>query len=262
MNDRAFTGRTALVTGGGGGIGRAVAERLAAHGAQVAVADVALDPAREVVRAIVADGGGASAYAVDVRSPRDLDATLERIERAAGPVTLLVAAAGVLEPTPFLELSEEAWRRTVDVNLTGVFLTIQSVARRLVAAGLGGRMVAISSVSGRGPRPDSADYAASKAGVISVVRSAAVALAPHGIRVNAVCPGVVEGAMTERLHAVRGARLGISSKASLGAILESVALGRAARPQEVADVIAYLLSDASSYVIGQAVNVCGGLAFD
>lgn len=115
---------------------------------------------------------------------------------------------------------------------------------------------------GKGPRADSAGYAASKAGVISLVRSAAIALAPFGIRVNAVCPGVVDTAMTQRIAAARAAEKGISVDEALHAVLDRVPLGRMETADEVADVIGFLLSDAASYVTGQALNACGGLEFD
>ncbi len=154
------------------------------------------------------------------------------------------------------------WRRTLEVNLTGAFLCIQAVARRLVSSHQPGRFVVISSVAGRGPRTDCSDYAASKAGLISLVQSAAVSLAPHSIQVNAVCPGVVDTAMTRAIHAARATTQGISLQESLASLVDRIPLGRIETPEEVSDAIWFLLSDAARYVTGQALNVCGGLAFD
>jgi NAD(P)-dependent dehydrogenase (short-subunit alcohol dehydrogenase family) len=262
MDGLTHAGQVALVTGSGGDIGGAIAARMASAGAFVAAADLSLPAAERTAEVITTRGFSAAPFEVDVRSRPQVEAMLDAIERAAGPVTLVVAAAGVVHPVPFLDLEEVDWQRTLAVNLNGVFHVIQATARRLIGTPLGGSFVAISSVSGRGPRPDQADYAASKAAVISLVQSAAVALAPHRIRVNAVCPGVVEGGMTRRLHQARAARLGITPEESLARLMRTVALGRAAQPGEVADVVAYLLSPNSGYITGQSINVCGGLAFN
>ena len=131
-----------------------------------------------------------------------------------------------------------------------------------VPESLGGATVVVASVAGRGPRADSSDYAASKAGLISLVRSAASSLAAANIQVNAVCPGIVDTPMTHSIYRERAARRGISVEESLAGLADTIPLGRIESPQEVAEVIWFLLSDAASYMTGQALNVCGGLAFD
>jgi NAD(P)-dependent dehydrogenase (short-subunit alcohol dehydrogenase family) len=262
MSGRRLEHHVAVVTGAASGIGAAVAKRVATEGAAVAALDWNLEGAQRIADEITAGGGDAQAYQVDVRSSREIEAALNETERALGPVSLVATCAGIVRTYPFLELPEEQWDLTFDVNLKGTFLVLQAVARRMVTTGRQGRMVAVSSVAGRGGRADSVDYAASKAGVISVVRSAALALAPHGITVNAVCPGVVETPMTRALHEERAARTGITPEESLAAMVRTIPLGRIELPEDVANAMVFLFSDEAAYITGQALNVCGGLVFD
>jgi NAD(P)-dependent dehydrogenase (short-subunit alcohol dehydrogenase family) len=251
-----------LVTGGGGGIGRAVALRAAEGGARVAVTDVSAAAAEATRAGIEERGGVAIADVLDVTSAEAVDRVVDATERSLGPVTCAVACAGVIRTHPFLELPETSWDTTLAVNLKGTLLLFQSVARRLVAAGSPGALVAMSSVAGRGGRPTAVDYAVSKAGVISLVRSAALALAPHQVTVNAVCPGIVDTEMTRAIHADRARLSGITPEESLAEIARSIPLGRMETPLDVAEAVLFLLGPAGSYVTGQALNVCGGLEFD
>jgi NAD(P)-dependent dehydrogenase (short-subunit alcohol dehydrogenase family) len=257
-----FEGRTALITGGAGGIGAAVARRLASEGANVAIADLSLDAGEKLVAEIRAAGGQASAYALDVTSPDDVNRVVESIEAAQGLITMAVTCAGIIRTFPLLELPFDAWNTTFAVNLTGTFLVFQAVARRMVAAGQPGSLVGISSISARGGRPDSADYAASKAGVISLVRSAALAFAKNQINVNAVCPGIVETEMTRGLHQQRARATGITPEESYSRIVSTIPLGRPQTAEDVAAVVTFLLSKDASYITGQAINADGGMEFD
>jgi NAD(P)-dependent dehydrogenase (short-subunit alcohol dehydrogenase family) len=148
------------------------------------------------------------------------------------------------------------------VNLRGTFLTFQAVARQMVDASRGGSLVAVSSIAGRGGRPNAVDYAASKAGIISLVRSAALALAANGITVNAVCPGIVDTSMTRAIHDERARLAGMTPAESLARLTATIPLGRIETPEDVAHAIVFLLSTEGSYITGQALNVCGGLEFD
>jgi NAD(P)-dependent dehydrogenase (short-subunit alcohol dehydrogenase family) len=231
-----FDGRRALVTGGGSGIGAATARLLQARGARVAVLDQS-DPAD-----VVADVRDAAAVDVAVEAACGV---------LGGPPDVLVASAGIYRIQPFLEIEAAAWDEVLDVNLRGVFLTGQAVARRLAADGLPGAIVNLASIAAltSDASEPSAHYNASKAGVVALTRQMAVELAPHGIRVNCVCPGVVDTPML---------RLMDDPEAGGRYLRESVPLGRLARPDEVARAICFLASSEASYVTGAAVPIDGG----
>ncbi len=253
-------GRNAFVTGAGGGIGRAVVAALAAAGANVAAADLVGAEAERSADLARRMGVSASAHVLDVSRPGDIAEAVAAAERC-GLLSVGVTCAGVVELAPALELSERQWDRTLGVNLKGTFFVLQELARRFRATGTDGRLVAVSSVAGRSGRTDVVDYAASKAGVISVVRSLALSLAPH-IRVNAVCPGVVDTPMTRDIHSRRASMYETTVEKSTGDIIRQIPLGTMATPQQVADMIIFLLSDGAGQVTGQSINVCGGLERD
>ena len=252
----------ALVTGAGSGIGAAIARRLAAGGHAVAVTDVDAAAAEGVAASIAGAGGHAVAWRLDVTRDEDVERVVEEAGRRVGPLGVAVASAGIVRSTPFTLIPREEWDRVIAVNLTGTLLLFQGVARRLLERHEPGALLAIASVSGRGGRPMEAHYAASKAGVISLVRSASLALAPDGIRVNALCPGVVDTEMTRALHDARARETGVPADVSRAAMVERIPLRRMARPEEVAEVAAWLVSDAAGYITGQSINVDGGFERD
>ncbi|SDY27725.1 3-oxoacyl-[acyl-carrier protein] reductase [Modestobacter sp. DSM 44400] len=241
-----------LVTGGASGIGRATAVRAAGGGADVAVGTFTGDPydAAAVVAEIEAAGGSAFAVDADVRStPGMATAVAATVERFGG-LDAVVANAGILKLAPLTVLTDEDWHRIVDVDLTGVMRTVRAAAPVLPA---GGAVVVTSSIAGaaigwRGHTP----YAASKAGLLGFVRSAALELGPLGIRINAVLPGVI--ASPQSLDPVNsGGPEGLARSAP------TIPLGRVGQPADVADVIWFLLSPAARYVTGQHLTIDGGL---
>lgn len=254
-----LAGRTAVVTGAAQGMGRRLAERLSERGAQVALWDRNVEAAQQVSSGLAAPS---VAVGCDVSSADSVAAAVRATVSELGVPTLVVTAAGIAVAAPFLDAAADDFERQLAVNLTGTFLTVQACARAMTQAGFPGAMVGVSSVAGRGPRPDLTAYAASKAGVISVVRSAALALAGDGIRVNAICPGVVDTEMTRLTQQQRAETLGITREEALALLTGRIPLGRIQTVDDVADVVLFLLSSSASYITGQAINACGGLEFD
>lgn len=252
----------AIVTGAGQGIGRAIARRLARDGFAVALADVDVGALAEAAGEIQDQGASILAVQADLAQVVGIARMIDRVVEEWARVDVLVNNAGRVVTRPFQEVTEADWDAMLSINLRTVFFATQLVARQMIERKIAGRIVNISSISGRSGRPDQAPYAAAKAGVISVTRSAAVALAPHGITVNAVCPGVVDTAMTRRIHETRAQMLGISPEESLDRMVARIPLGRLAVPDDVAAAVAFLCSPRSAYITGQALNVCGGMEMD
>src|SRR5713226_3779303 len=187
---------------------------------------------------------------------------MNQVVEAWGRIDALVNNAGREITKPFLEITEADWDAMLTINLRTVFFATQLAARAMIAGGVRGRIVNIASIAGRSGRSDQAPYAVAKAGVISVTRSAALALGSHGITVNAVCPGVVDTAMTRRIHDIRSLMAGISPEESLQRMIARIPLGRLADPDDVARAVAFFCSPQAQYITGQALNVCGGMEMD
>ncbi len=250
-----LVGKVAIVTGAAQGIGRACAARLAREGAAVVLCDVNAGAGAEVASAIETGGGKAIFVPCDVVKAADIDSALAATLKAFGRLDVLVNNAGVLDDAPFLDLSIEEFDRVLGVNLRGAFMMAQAAARQMVKQGRptdsvsAGAIVNMSSINERFGLPDHVAYSVSKGGISQLTKSMAVALAPQGIRVNAVGPGTID---TPILAGV------IKDKAFRAKVLSRTPLGRFGRPDEIAAVVAWLASDEASYVTGTTLFADGG----
>jgi len=247
-----LSGKSALVTGGAHGIGRATAELLATSGVNVVVLD-------RVMPGDAAEAPAGIAWLEgDVTSPTDLASAVAQAS-AGAPLYACVANAGVLLIEDLLDGSLEGWSRVFRVNVLGVMATLQAAARAMIEAGNPGRLVATASIAGLRGEGGSAAYCASKAAVVNLAQSLAVEFASHGITVNAVAPGEVDTAMHADAMDQIGAAEGITADELRQRIVDTaIPLGRLARPNDVAGVIAFLLSPAAEYLTGLTIRVDGG----
>ncbi|MCI0372658.1 MAG: glucose 1-dehydrogenase [candidate division NC10 bacterium] len=255
-------GKSAILTGAGQGIGRAIALALAHEGADVLVAEVNLETGAQTAAAVRAVGRKCVATTTDVTHLGDIQAMVDTAAATFGRLDILVNNAGILKVQDLFALGEADWDRTFAVNAKGLFFCLQAAARRMREQG-GGAIVNVASIAGRAGRPIMVDYAATKAAVISITQSAALALAPHRIRVNAVCPGIVDTALWEHIDEVWGMQMqGLPKGEQMRRRVQNIPLGRIEQPEDVAKVVAFLASDEADYITGQALNVCGGLQMD
>jgi len=253
-----LTGKRALVTGAGRGIGRAIALELAARGCAVAVNDLSAEQAEKVAGEIAQLRGRALALPADVRRRSEVQQMVRRVVEEWGGLDILVNNAGISRIVPFLEMEEETWDDILETNLKGAYLSAQEALRQMMVQ-RAGVIVNISSQSGKEGNACYAAYCASKFGLIGLTQSLAQEFAPLGIRVNAVCPGVCFTELWEEQLADYARKRGLKPEEVKPYLESKVPLGRLGSPEEVARVVAFLVSEEASYITGQAINITGGV---
>ncbi|HEV8636716.1 MAG TPA: 3-oxoacyl-ACP reductase FabG [Chloroflexota bacterium] len=247
-----FENRVAFITGAGRGIGAATARKLAGEGAAVAVADMDLGPAGETAAAVRGAGGRALALACDVTSREQVEAAVERAVGEFGQLDILVACAGIIRDNLLFKMTDDDWDSVIDTHLRGSFLAARAAQQHMVARRYG-KMVFISSTSALGNRGQS-NYSAAKAGLQGLTRTIAIELGQFNINVNAVAPGFVETRMTRAV----AERTGVDYEQMKADAAARIPLRRIGQPEDIANVIAFLVSDEAAYVSGQIIYVAGG----
>jgi 2-hydroxycyclohexanecarboxyl-CoA dehydrogenase len=244
--------RVAVVTGAASGIGLAIARHLAARGHKVGLLDLQHEAALQAAEHLGREGVTAIAVNADVTDRAAVDAALGEVRARLGPIRIMVTAAGLDSFDPFTDITIESWERTLAVNLTGTFHCLQAAVPDMVSARWG-RMVTISSSSAQSGSPHMAHYVASKAGVIGLTRALALELAPHGITVNTIPPGMIDTPMLRRAEA--SGNIGKIEKLAA----RMIPVGRAGSPEDIAATCGFLCSDEAGFITGQVIGVNGGM---
>jgi len=250
-----LAGKTALITGAARGIGRAFAHAYLAEGARVAIADINLEGAREAAADL---GPGARAVALDVTDPGSIEAAVDETVAAFGQIDILVNNAALFTAAPIVEITREDYARVFDINVSGTLFVLQAVAQHMIARGGGGKIINMASQAGRRGEPLVAVYCATKAAVISLTQSAGLDLIKHGINVNAISPGVVDGEHWDGVDAFFAKyenKAPGQKKREVGA---AVPYGRMGTPEDLTGMAVFLASDAADYIVAQTYNVDGG----
>lgn len=253
--------KVAIVTGAGRGIGRTTALHLLKEGAKVVFVDVNREILMATFEEHQLDEQVASWIETNVTNLDQIKQMVYSVVAKHGKIDFLVNCAGVMQTKPMLDVTEADWDRVVDVNMKGLFFCLQEVAKQMVPNKFG-RIVNFSSVAGRSGRPLAVHYSASKTAVLSITKSAALALAEHNITVNAICPGIIPTEMWTEIDKQRSEIFHTQPGEPFQQAVQTIPLKRAGTHEDVSSMVQYLLSDQANYITGQAINICGGLEMD
>lgn len=252
-----LTGKIALITGAGRGIGKAIALRFAQAGAKIALNDINLDNLEKAMQEIKQLGGEGIYIKADVSKRQEVKNMVEYIERELGVVDILVNNAAITKIVPFLETTEELWNRTLDINLKGAFLCAKAVIPGMIKK-RGGKIINMSSQSGQRGSPWHIAYSVSKFGIIGLTQCLAVEFGRYNIKVNAICPGVVWTPAWEETVEDYAERLGVTVEEAKKHLVSKIPLGRLGKVEDIADAALFLASSLSDYITGQAISLSGG----
>jgi meso-butanediol dehydrogenase/(S,S)-butanediol dehydrogenase/diacetyl reductase len=254
-------GKVAMVTGGGSGIGRGICLKLAENGADVAVCDINLDTAKETAEMIKKLGVKALVVKLDVTKAQEVEDAVAKIIDSLGKIDILCNNAGISLIKNIVDLDEKDWDAHMNINAKGVYLCSKAVAKHMIARGKGGRIINTASYLGKIAAPGLGHYCASKFAVVGLTQSLACELGPYGITVNSVCPGDVDTPMMEREWKMHAQNLGITPEEAKEQNRQRMLLGRLEKPEDVANLVAFLASDLAEYITAESINVSGGLPF-
>ena len=256
-----LTGKVAIVTGGARGIGKSIVEGFAKEGASVVISDILLDVAQELAEKLINNKTRAIAVKTDGSKTSDAHNLAAATMKEFGKIDILVNTAGIIRDTMLVDIEEEEWDQILDINVKGIYLITRAVVPHMIATRQG-KIVNISSRSGKDAQAGLSHYGASKFAIIGITQSLAKELAPNDINVNAVCPGIVRTDMWERILDDRSARTGVPREEIWARMIETIPLKRPQVPEDMANMVLFLCSDIARNITGEAINVNGGSRMD